>query len=105
MKKKIKPSVKKSERIKVSMVDKLTDGLAIPKEVIYDMPYITLLGNKEVHIENFINIVAYEEKCIRLKTQCGVFFIEGDKLFAKHMDSESIKIKGNIQTIGFLRQG
>ncbi|MGL4799885.1 MAG: YabP/YqfC family sporulation protein [Cellulosilyticaceae bacterium] len=101
--KKNKPNANKIKKIKVPLIDRVTDGLDLPKETFYDMPYITLLGNKEIQIENFISILAYTEEHIRLKTQCGTLMIEGKKLEAKHMNSESMCIRGAITGIAFTR--
>ena len=102
VKKKQKANKQKPKKVeKVSLADKLATGFDIPKETVYDVPYITLVGNKEIEIENFMSILAYEEEMICLKTQCGELRIEGTHLEARHMDSESMRIKGNIQNIAF----
>ena len=96
--------VKKPKAQKTSLVDRGTTGLDITQETILDLPYITLIGNKEIQIENFISILAYEEQLISLKTQCGILTIEGKELLARNMDSESIRIKGMIENIGFTKE-
>lgn len=73
-----------------------------PKEIVYHMPYIRLVGNEEIHIENFQGIQVYTEVCIRIKTTCGVLSIEGNQLEAKYMDSESIFIRGQLKVIQFI---
>ena len=95
---------KKPKGQKTSLVDKMASGLDIPQETILDVPYITLIGNKEIQIENFISILTYGENIISLKTQCGVLSIEGKELIARNMDSESIRIKGAIENIGFTKE-
>ncbi|MGL4361929.1 MAG: YabP/YqfC family sporulation protein [Cellulosilyticaceae bacterium] len=80
---------------------KLQEQLDIPKEVVRNVPVITMVADEDVHIENFINIVSYEENCIRLKTQCGILCIKGKMLMAKEMDSEEIHIQGKICSVAF----
>lgn len=83
----------------------MMESFEIPKETVLDVPIISLVGNREIVIENFISIIEYGESAIRLKTQCGEFAIEGKNLEARSMDSEHIQIKGQIQTLSFGSRG
>lgn len=79
----------------------MMDNFEIPKETVLDVPIISLVGNREIVIENFLNIIEYDDVVIRLKTQCGELAIGGKNLEAKSMDSEHIQINGLIQTVEF----
>lgn len=83
----------------------IMESFEIPKETLLDVPIISLVGNREIVIENFMSIIEYGETVIRLKTQCGEFAIEGKNLEARSMDSEHIQIKGTIHTLSFGSKG
>ena len=87
---------------KESIQEQLTQALDIPTEVITDMPVITLIGNKEINIENFSGLLEYTRQKIRLNTRAGILVIDGIELEAKNMTAERICIKGNILHITFV---
>lgn len=92
---------KKSKAKRPLAIEHIIENLEIPKETILNIPIISLIGNKDLVIENFNNILEYGEKVIRLNTKSGVLAIQGEKLEAKSMTNESIKIKGYIESISF----
>ena len=94
----------KSDKKKEWILD-MMESFEIPKETVLDVPIISLVGDREIVIENFISIVEYGDEVIRLKTQCGEFTIEGKNLEARSMDSEHIQIKGKIQALSFGSRG
>lgn len=83
----------------------MMEGFEIPKETLLDVPIISLLGNREIVIENFLSIIEYGDSVIRLKTQCGEVAIWGENLEARRMDSEHIQINGLIQSVNFQDKG
>ena len=95
--------IKRKETIKkINISERLTQALDIPREIIMDLPIITLTGNKEINIENFSSLLEYTKYKIRLNTRSGVLVIEGVELEAKNMTAEKICIKGNILHITFV---
>ncbi|WP_069998002.1 sporulation protein YqfC [Cellulosilyticum sp. I15G10I2] len=87
---------------KENIREQLTEALDIPKEVIIDLPVITLTGNKEINVENFNGLLEYTRQKIRLNTRSGILVIDGIELEAKNMTAERICIKGNILHITFV---
>ena len=83
----------------------MMETFEIPKETLLDVPIISMIGNREIVIENFISIIQYEEEIIRLKTSCGELSILGKRLEAKSMDSEQIRIKGLIEGVNYGQKG
>lgn len=87
---------------KESFSEQFTNAFDIPKEVILDLPVITLTGNKEIAVENFNGLVEYTRQKIRLNTKSGILVIDGIELEAKNMTAERICIKGSILHITFV---
>lgn len=93
--------VKKKSTRKVLIEERITKVLEIPKEVILDIPIVTITGNRDLCIENFLGIVEYSNECIKINTQCGVLTILGTELEAKSMTYEIITIQGNIISMSY----
>ena len=83
----------------MNVTNKINNMLEIPKEVYTKEPKVTIMGFKELVIENYKRIIEYEETYIRLKTFIGIVNINGLKLKLDKMDNENIKILGNINSI------
>lgn len=83
----------------------MMETFEMPKETLLNVPIISMVGNREIVIENFISIIQYEEEVIRLKTSCGELGIWGKGLKAKSMDSEQIHIKGTINDVSYGPRG
>lgn len=77
----------------------LVNDLQKSKEVIYNLPVITVLGKNEVHIENILSIVEYESCIIRVKVYKSTVSITGKDLVIVNYNQEEIHIKGIIECI------
>ena len=95
-------SKKRNNKTQHDWVEKVTDGLEITQDTVLDIPIISLLGKKELCVENFEGILHYGEAIIQLKTQIGILTIKGKKLLAKSMTNEKITIRGGIESLSFV---
>lgn len=80
----------------------ITNALELPKEIMLNLPLITLIGKNELTIENYKNLIEYNPEKIRLNTSSGILKIEGKKLFLKEITSETVIITGAIMGIEYL---
>ncbi len=80
----------------------MVNALELPKEVILNLPLISLTGKEELVIENYKGIVEYSDEIIRVSTAVGVLRVGGKGLLLKQLTSECIVITGSIQNITFL---
>lgn len=94
---------KKEEKIQANnLKEKVTDMLELPKEVILNLPVFSMIGNEELHIENYKGILEYDSERIRIYTYNGIVKLEGRGLEIKTMTTEEIFIKGAVVKIEFL---
>ena len=75
--------------------------LEIPREVISNVPKITVTGFDEVLIENFKGILEYEDYFARISTSIGIININGFNLRLKEMTGDDIMVLGNIDSLDF----
>jgi sporulation protein YqfC len=76
--------------------------LELPKEVVLNLPLITMIGTQEVTIQNYKGITEYSEKCIRVNTNSGTFKVEGESMVLKLITEELITVVGKINKTEFL---
>ncbi len=75
--------------------------LEIPREVISNVPKITVTGFDEVFIENFKGILEYEDFFARISTEIGNININGFNLKLNQMTDNDILVTGKIENIDF----
>jgi sporulation protein YqfC len=80
---------------------KLAETLELPKDVVMDVPKVTIVGCIQLNIENHRGIIEYSDCNIRINTSIGVYKIKGSNLVIKNIVADEIIITGNIQNIDF----
>lgn len=80
---------------------KLDSILELPREVTSTDVKITIMGFDEILIENYKNILEYQDIVIKINTFEGSVTIYGFNLKLEQMTDEDIKIKGQIDSIEF----
>lgn len=94
-----KKSKKKGK--KLAFHDRINDMLEIPKEVSSSEPKITIVGFKQILIENYKNILEYEDYFIKINTHIGTINVNGYNLDLRQMTSDDIMINGRIDSVDF----
>ena len=84
-----------------SIKQKIAAVSEIPKDVIFGIPVLTVLGEMEIDIENYSSIIEYTESLIRIRTKLGQIRVLGKKLHVEYYTNDEMKIRGEIETIEF----
>ena len=90
-------------RKKVKKYSKLDSILELPREVASSDIKLTLNGFDEILIENYKNILEYQDVLIKINTFEGAITIYGFNLKLEQMTDEDIKVNGKIDSIEFER--
>ena len=93
--------MKKKEEGSVSPSERLATALSLPKEVVCNLPEITMTGNQTLMIENHKGMVDYGEEIIRINTGCGVLSIAGSGFDILSITDEMIVLCGRIRSMEF----
>jgi sporulation protein YqfC len=94
---------KKQEAPKVKLKERVTELLELPKEVVLNVPKLSMIGNSNLIIENYKGIIEYEDHRVRVNTGKGIIKITGERLMIKEITSEDIMVDGEIQSLEFLK--
>ncbi len=73
-------------------ISKITAFLEMPEEVMTDKPRITLLGFDKLVIENYKNILEYDDIFIKINTYIGAVNINGLGLKLIQMNKEDLMV-------------
>ena len=78
---------------------KIKNFLEMPKEIISNIPKITIVGSNEMLIENYKGILEYEEFFVRVNTYIGIINVNGLNLNLNQITEDDIIITGKIDSI------
>lgn len=90
-------------RKKPKKYSKLDSILEIPREIASSDIKLTINGFNEILIENYKNILEYQDILIKINTFEGAITIYGFNLRLEQMTDEDIKVIGKIDSIEFER--
>ena len=80
----------------------VTEALELPKEILLDLPLVSLVGREEVTIENYRGILEYNEETLRIGTAAGILCLQGKGLCLKQLSAECMVVSGRVDSLGFL---
>ncbi len=84
------------ESRKRGRLQRLAGLLEIPQDIIMDLPRITMLGNKQLLIENHKGIIEYTPSLIRVKLNQGELIVIGAELTLGNLQIEQILVEGTV---------
>jgi sporulation protein YqfC len=79
----------------------MADLLEIPKDLVLDIPKITLIGKNELFLENHRGIIEYSSQRMRINLSRGFLEILGNQLEIRALLPDEIKIEGDINSCRF----
>ncbi len=79
----------------------IAEALSLPKEILLDLPLISVIGKEELSIENHKGILLYSEECIRISTKVGTLVIEGTQMGLKQLSGDILVAKGQLQSFKY----
>ncbi len=79
----------------------LIDLFELPKDVILDLPRLTVLGREQLMIENHRGIAHFDAGCVVVGFRRGQMRIVGQDLRITSIDDEEILLNGSIDSIAF----
>lgn len=90
------------DKHKEAITKAVADFLEIPKDLVLDLPKITVIGRNELYIENHRGIIEYNTELLRINLSRGFLEIEGKELEIKALTPEEMSIYGEIFALKYL---
>ncbi|WP_150266377.1 sporulation protein YqfC [Paenibacillus tepidiphilus] len=79
-----------------------TNGvLSLPQDVLQELPRITLIGNKELYIENHRGVLHFSSGEIKLALASGTLEISGEGLSIRSILGQELAVEGIIGEIRY----
>ena len=85
--------------MKQNISEKVSEKMAIPGELIADVPIMNVRGKRSVCIENHKGVQVYEQEHIQIAVKHGSIHIYGFALTIARMTRKIVEIRGNLQRL------
>jgi len=82
--------------------EKISELFELPKDIVLDLPKVSMIGKNQMYIENHRGIIEYTMQRIRINSSLGVIRISGREMKIRNIGKEEIIIIGEITVIEFL---
>ena len=92
---------KETIRITNRRLKKSLQTLLIFQNVMLGVPLVTMVGDRELTIENYVGIIEYGEDIIRIKCKAVNVSITGKNLELKTMTDEFLYITGRFKCFSY----
>ena len=77
----------------------IANKLELPRDVVLDLPKITILANNEINIENHRGIVIFEEDVVKINSNAGPICIYGKNFKILFIGGNTITLSGNFKSV------
>ncbi len=81
--------------------ERILDTLPLPQDIIHGDIRITVMGNREIWIENYKGLLEYTCNMIVLQAKSCKMQLEGKSLNIDYYTNEDMKISGRITCIKY----
>ncbi|QAY66303.1 sporulation protein YqfC [Paenibacillus protaetiae] len=75
------------------------DMLDMPQDVMYDLPRLTMIGDRQLYIENHRGVIQFSSEKLTLALSKGELEVIGSDLVIRTIWTEEVFIEGLIKQI------
>ena len=87
----------------VQRMEQVAQALDISKDFLAGTVKVTVVGTEELTVEGELSIVEYTDISLRLNTRSFILSVSGSSFEVTDMDTDYIRLTGNIESIGYLK--
>ena len=74
----------------------------LPPDVVFDLPRITMIGNRQLYIENHRGVLHFSPELLKLAVSKGELEIRGSHLSIRAILPEEVMIEGIILELKYM---
>lgn len=87
---------------RANYLENLSGRFHLPPDILEGSVMISLVGRRNVRVENYKGIIEYTEECIRIQTKNGKLILEGLHLNMDYCTDIELHVTGRIKQIRFM---
>lgn len=87
----------------MGVLQKLTEQLGLPQEVVAGVARVEIVGEREVYIENHNGILEYGKNVIGVASGKKIIRIVGDGLEIVSLSDDQMRIRGLVFSVEYMQ--
>lgn len=89
----------------VKIIEKISEFLEIPEEMVKSRTKLTMIDNKIIYMEGSNKIDDFDKTYIKIKTNKCIIIVHGKDLDIKEAKALELCIEGEIHSVEYLKEG
>lgn len=85
--------------------ENLAEHLELPRDVVLNVPKISITGDNEITIENHKGIILFEDKHIKVNSRVGLISIFGSGFEILFIGGSTLTISGKFKSVTYEGNG
>jgi sporulation protein YqfC len=81
--------------------ENIAEHLELPRDIILNIPKISITGDNEITIENHKGIILFEDKQIKINSNVGLISIQGTGFEILFIGGSTLTISGKFRSINY----
>lgn len=77
------------------------ENLELPKDILLDLPLITITGSSELIIDNFKSLRELSDKAVKINANGSKLTLTGSELSIVCLTKETVIIRGRFESLNF----
>lgn len=83
----------------------ISDKMNLPKDVVMNLPRVSICGDREIYIENHKGLLGYTDSCISIKMDDGIMKVSGTGLRIIVMQGDRLVMNGDFSGVDYEKFG
>lgn len=79
----------------------IAEKLDLPRDVVVDIPKITIVGNNELTIENHKGVAVFDEDKMKINSNVGLITIYGHSFEILFMGGSTLTVRGKFKSMEY----
>jgi sporulation protein YqfC len=93
------------KQAKIHTLSNISKIFELPPEILLNLPKITLMGNENLIIENYIGITGYNKCEVSVNTNTGLLKIYGNNFEIEEISNDLVQIYGSFKRLEYQSNG
>lgn len=77
----------------------IAEKFDIPRDIVFNLPKITIISDNEISIENHKGVVLFEDKEVKINSNVGLISISGRDFEILFMGGSTLTLSGKFKSV------
>lgn len=81
--------------------ENIVEKLDLPRDIVFNLPKINIIGNSEIIIENHQGVVMFDKEIVKINSGIGIISILGNNFEILFMGGNTVALSGCFKSIAY----